>query len=216
MGIVRSLLKRKESKEDIIKNNHIDSENGEIKLIILTESKNKYLRTYFGLNGIYPEAVCYKIDDVINLLIKERCSVRLVVIEQGLGDLFNISTREDLQNLFGMCDGVYKKAIVFYSKRGMRYDSRMYTSDIVRWETYDGLTNVIQTLLSLNEEYSVTKEAAEYYSDTGDPMKYKGETVIINPELEIQRADSGRNITAILNDLYMSYNEKSEESLPQY
>lgn len=215
MRLLSGLFSKKEKKEDIIKNNRIAAENGDIKLIILTESKNKYLQQFFVTKGIYPEEVCYTIEDASTRLIREKCSVRLVIIDQGLGDLYNIATREDLQMVLSMCDGVYKKALVFYSKYGAYYDNRNLGSDVVRWELYDGLDNVARTINGLGETYSVTQAVADkFILDPIPPLQTKG--VKVEKTDKFKYAESNVDVYALLNNLYEECLEANGESLPQY
>ena len=215
MGILNKLFNFGHNQDDVIQRNHIASENGDIKLIILTESKNKYLHEFFVHKGLYPDEVCYSIEDVTSILIRERCSIRLVIIDQGLGDLYNLSTRDKIQDLLSMLDGVYKKALIFYSKPGIKYDNRTLSSDIVRWEEYDGLIGVINTINSLDEHYAVSQEMADkYLNNTVPPLKTKGERII--QTANVRSAVSKRDIPGILNAHYAAYETQEEESLTQY
>lgn len=214
MGIF-NLFSHKDTKAEVIANNHIDTENGAIKLIILTESKNKYLQNFFVSQGIYPEEVCYNIDDVSRILIREKSSIRLVIIDQGLGDLYNVSTRDELQNLFGMCDGVYKKILAFYSKRSFYFDNKSYGSDIVRWEVYDSLAQVTDVINSLDEEYSVTKEfASKFINDLTAPMQTKGK--LVGNSVKSTLAQSDKDMYEIMECMYAECIAGDGESLPTW
>lgn len=214
-GFFSNLFKRNITQDEIIAQNHIDEENGDIKLIILTESANLYLKQFFIARGIYPYEVCYSIEDASLALMREKTSVRLVIIEQGNGDMYNVSTRDDLQSLLSMCDGVYKKAIAFYSKQNFRYDNRGHGPEVVRWELFDGLASVANVLNSLGEHYIAADEDLESLKKGSIPaMQTKGEKV--KCEVQALPADSHRDISNILNQMYTECAEGTGESIEQF
>ena len=212
MGL--SLFKKKQTEEEIYKQNRISSENGEIKLIILTESHNLYLKQFFIARGIHPYEVCYSVESASLALMRERTSVRLVIIEQGNGDMYNISTRDDLQALLSMCDGVYKKALVFYTKSNFRYDNRGYSAEVVRWESYDGLAKVADTLDELQEEYVCSSEGTNEVEDSTPVMCIRGKRVeCIN---SVITEDAPSITREVLKALYSECERGDGESIEQF
>ena len=195
-----------------LERNKIGEENGKIKLIILTESNNIYLNRFFSTRGIHTYKVCYTIDEASNEMLQTKGSVRLVIIEQGMGDLYNVSTRDGLKNLISMCDGVYRKALVFYTKQAFKYDNRKFGEDIVCWEYFEGLARVTSTLIGLGEIYFISDDLLkELEIESKDPMETIGKKVSI--EMPVEKVDSVTIIEKIIKDLYDSCSKKDEESL---
>ena len=136
--VIKRYFRPPQSIEEQIEANRIPVDSGDISLVILTESPNRLLTEYFAQQGIYAEKVYYNIDDVNVYMLTHKQAVRLVIIEQGMGELYTGKARKDIQELLSVCDGVFKKVLFFYTKQYMKYDNRSYDTDMIRWVEFDG------------------------------------------------------------------------------
>lgn len=161
---LKRYLRPPQSKQEQIESNKIQLDKGDISLVILTESPNRLLTEYFAQQGIYAEKIYYSIDDVSVYMLTHKQAVRLVIIEQGMGELYTGKARKDIQELLSICDGVFKKVLFFYTKPYMRYDNKNYDTDMIRWVEFDGFPQVVSEIRLTGETYKVSDTQFEQYS----------------------------------------------------
>jgi len=171
--VIKRYFRPPQSIEEQIEANRIPVDSGDISLVILTESPNRLLTEYFAQQGIYAEKVYYNIDDVSVYMLTHKQAVRLVIIEQGMGELYTGKARKDIQELLSVCDGVFKKVLFFYTKPYMKYDNRSYDTDMIRWVEFDGFPQTVKEIKRTGETYKVSDTQYEKYSPMLDYTKLK-------------------------------------------
>lgn len=150
----------------------------EMALILLVEKRLPDMRNFFSDKGLNIIEIYTDIEEAkIGLLIQSG-ACRLVIIEAGLGTFTTTSMRAELSDLLGMCDGVDKKATIFFTDSILKSDNTKGKKVAgVEWTPYDNTVGVINKLLSYQERYTASDEQSEALKTFNEVMKFTGEPI---------------------------------------
>lgn len=167
------MFKKQSKKEDIIE------EVKDYKLIILTDSKNTGLKSYFRDNGVNVSDVFYEIDECKDEILFNDGLIKLVIIDVGTGRYKGVGQREKLIDLLGSDDEDIKISIYTADTRLEEdVDERKIKRDI-HWHKYKSTVDVLDNILSMKgkENYILDYLIEDDESDN-KTLSYKGYNVM--------------------------------------
>ena len=167
------MFKKQSKKEDVVE------EVKDYKLIILTDSKNTGLRSYFRDNGVNVSDVFYEIDKCKDEILFNEGLIKLVIIDVGTGKYKGVGQREKLIDLLGSDDEDIKISIYTSDTRLEEdVDERKIKRDI-HWNKYKSTVDVLDNILSMKgkENYILDYLIEDDESDN-KTLSYKGYNVM--------------------------------------
>ena len=134
-------------------------------LLILTEKAIPRMKQALKDRGLNVTDIYTDIEDIkLNLLMKTNTNCRIVVVERGLGVFNTTAMRVELTDLLGLCDGVSKKATVFYTDDILKSDNTKITkSHKIEWKHYKSTVDIINSIKDYNEDYIHTEDTDTHY-----------------------------------------------------
>lgn len=185
----------------------------EITLLMLIEKKLPDMKNFFSDRGINIVEVYTDIEEAkIGLLIQSG-ACRLVIIEAGLGTFTTTSMRAELSDLLGMCDGVDKKATVFFTDSIVKSDNtRGKRNSSVEWVNYCNTVGVIDKIKSYNERYIASDEQSEKMKSFDEAMKFIGEPIETLKDAIRPKSDSTSSDLVLM----MKSDCSNEDSMPLF
>lgn len=150
-------LKKKNKEQEIdekISQDLIPQDAEDTVLLFLMERQPPDVKMFFHDKGMDISEVYTDVEEAKIGMLMQSGTCRLVIVESGLGKFTTTSMRAELNDLLGMCDGIYKKATVFYTDSLVKSDntSRGKKSKI-DWENYKGTMPIVQKLTQYKERY---------------------------------------------------------------
>ena len=145
-----------------------------VDLILIREKYNEYTKMFFGENGI---PVTYYFEDIEQAELQMFTGgdkVRLVVVEEGLGDFTTMKNRKNINSILGICDGEKKRALVFYANSVIVSDNKSIKHTDFR--KFYNTQDIIETLKEMGETYNGMDELTLDISEKiKDALGFKGE-----------------------------------------
>lgn len=172
--MVKNILSKFKKRDKQTSNNN--SLSGDAELIIITEKILPDMKSSLQERGLPVVDIYNNIEDAkIGLLLRAN-ECRVVIIERGLGIFNTTSMRVELTDLLGMCDGVSKKATVFYTDELLKSDNIKITkANKIDWKPYKGTVNILEELKKYNEVY--VSNNSEQSESLNNSLNFKGKLV---------------------------------------
>ena len=174
-------------------------------LFILSEKEIPGISEFAANEGIFIQEEFTSIEAAKIALLLEASISKIVIIETGLGKFVSMGNRKELIDLLGMCNGVDKSAIVFYTNSVLKSGA---LSELgrknkgIQWEKYNTTTQVLDKLKDTNEKF-VTHTEQTHRKTEKLGLEYKGEIVK-------NTVDSNEEIVYSILDNIAKYNSGAE------
>ena len=203
-------------------------------LLFLMERQPPDVKMFFHDKGIDISEVYLDIEEAKIGMLMQSGTCRLVIVESGLGKFTTTSMRAELNDLLGMCDGIYKKVTVFYTDPLIKSDnSKRGKKSKIDWENYSGTMPIVQKLVSYKERYEPVsmRRLTEELESAESALSFIGEHIeveenIIKPELNEKpfnwmlkwTRENTRQVDEeeILGIMQMDKEQRPKDILPMY
>jgi hypothetical protein len=145
-----------------------------VDLLLIREKYNEYTELYFRENGVSITKYFKDFDDIEIALMMGSEKVRLVIVEEGLGDFITMANRKRINSLLGMCDGKDKKALIFYINPLLMSDNKMYKH--VDYKKFTSTQDIVEVMKALGEIYTdMVDNEISLEEKVKQAMYFKGE-----------------------------------------
>lgn len=128
----------------------------ETELILLIEEIKMGIVDYFKTNGIEIKAITSDIEEAKIALIMSNQSVRIVVVETGLGEFNNREAKDSIADLLGVCEEDMKNFTIMYTTTSFKSEI-CKSIENKRPDTckYESTVSILDKLQQYNEVYVV-------------------------------------------------------------
>lgn len=176
--------KKKKGIETEVETPNIDAE---MSLIILTERKLPNLRAFMADQGLNITEVYTDIEEAKIGLLMQSCGCRVAIIETGLGKFTTTAMRIELSDLLGMCDGIEKKVVAFYTDSLIKTDNTKGKKSNAEWVQYQSTVEVANKLLEYKEKYTVNETVQPEKIESAETLlKIQGLFVGIKENMDLR------------------------------